>query len=264
MARIVCDDRLTSSLLVQSSWAFSAGARSKGVRPILLQILLHRWEWKNRAMPRTPSRHNIVMQRKITSKTSSCILLSVSARVLVLKRKIEISTQISITKVSALLCVDLRVCVEVSNTLNVHNYQLVSRAFKCKVTESLRPQDCCVNTGLWSVWVTYLHLLHAETTYLRCKAYVIVLHKARVRVVLDVLPLDVVLQVEKRFPWARGHFHNTHLHNVNLTWRDPNTPAYFLGVGEKGSTRNLQCNKTKKKKVPALEACGDYTPHPII
>lgn len=45
---------LTSSLLVPSSWALSEGDRSKGVRPMLLQILLHRWEWKNKAMPLTP------------------------------------------------------------------------------------------------------------------------------------------------------------------------------------------------------------------
>lgn len=49
--------KITSSLLVQSSCDFSAGERSKGVRPILLQILLHRWEWKNSAMPRTPGTH---------------------------------------------------------------------------------------------------------------------------------------------------------------------------------------------------------------
>jgi len=46
----------TSSLLVQSIWDFSGGARSKGVRPMLLQILLQRWEWKNKAMPRTPGK----------------------------------------------------------------------------------------------------------------------------------------------------------------------------------------------------------------
>lgn len=46
--------KITRSLLVQSSWDDSAEERSKGVRPMLLQILLHRWEWKNRAMPRTP------------------------------------------------------------------------------------------------------------------------------------------------------------------------------------------------------------------
>lgn len=51
---------LTSSLLVQSSWLFSAVERSKSVRPILLQILLHRWEWKNSAMPRTPVIHTQV------------------------------------------------------------------------------------------------------------------------------------------------------------------------------------------------------------
>lgn len=45
----------TSSLLVPSSWDLSAGERSKGVRPMTLQILLHRWEWKKRAMPRTPA-----------------------------------------------------------------------------------------------------------------------------------------------------------------------------------------------------------------
>lgn len=45
---------LTSSLLVPSSWTLSGGDRSKGVRPMLLQILLHRWEWKNKAMPLTP------------------------------------------------------------------------------------------------------------------------------------------------------------------------------------------------------------------
>lgn len=48
---------VTSSLLVPSSWDLSAGERSNGVRPMLLQILLHRWEWKNKAMPRTPGRH---------------------------------------------------------------------------------------------------------------------------------------------------------------------------------------------------------------
>lgn len=48
---------ITSSLLVPSSWDLSAGDRSNGVRPMLLQMVLHRWEWKNRAMPRTPGRH---------------------------------------------------------------------------------------------------------------------------------------------------------------------------------------------------------------
>lgn len=54
------------------------------------------------------------------------------------------------------------------------------------------------------------------TIYLGCKPYVIVPHKTRVWVVLCILPLNVVFQVKQRAPRATSHFHNTHLHDVNL------------------------------------------------
>lgn len=46
-------------------------------------------------------------------------------------------TEISISKVSPRLCVDLRVSVEISDSLDVHHDQLVARSLKREVTEGL-------------------------------------------------------------------------------------------------------------------------------
>lgn len=64
--------------------------------------------------------------------------------------------------------------------------------------------------------------------HLRREPDVVVSHKARVGVVLDVLALDVMFQVEERFTWSVAHLHHTHLHDVHL------------GFTERGTTWELQ------------------------
>lgn len=118
--------QITSSLLVQSSWDLSAGERSKGVRPMTLQILLHRWEWKKRAIPRTPATQ---------ARLRSASLATRGAREQGCRHGFR--TQVPIAEVSALLRVDLRVGVEVAHPLDVHHDQLVSRPLEGEVTEGL-------------------------------------------------------------------------------------------------------------------------------
>lgn len=112
---------LTSSLLVPSSWALSEGDRSKGVRPMLLQILLHRWEWKNKAMPLTPGGET--QPRHFTPLSPRCPQRS--------------PTQVPVSKVGPLLRVDLRVGVQVPHPLDVHHDQLVARPLEGEVAEGL-------------------------------------------------------------------------------------------------------------------------------
>ena len=70
------------------------------------------------------------MTSNLTSPGSLSICLIISCQR-------ERCTQISISEVSALVCVDLRVRVEVSDPLDVHHNQLVARPLKGEVTEGL-------------------------------------------------------------------------------------------------------------------------------
>lgn len=81
--------------------------------------------------------------------------------------------QVAVTILSASHCMYLRVSVQVANPLDVHDNQLVVGALECEVAK-----------GLWGV------------------AYMNILHEATVRVVLDVLAIDEVLQVVQRLVWS--------------------------------------------------------------
>lgn len=59
-----------------------------------------------------------------------------------------------------------------------------------------------------------------DVSHLWSEADVLVPHKARVGVVLDVLALDVMFQVEERFTWSLHHLHHAHLHDVHLRIRE--------------------------------------------
>lgn len=52
--------------------------------------------------------------------------------------------------------------------------------------------------------------------HLWSESNVIVLNKARVGVVFDVLALDVVFQMKERFTRSVSHLQHTHLHDVHL------------------------------------------------
>lgn len=107
---------------------------------------------------------------------------------------------------------DLRVGVQIPHPLDVHHDQLVARPLEGEVAEGLMGAQR---------WLAPLSRARAgaaakDATHLRGQADVVVPHKPRVRVVLDVLALDVMFQVEERFTWPACHLHHTHLHDVHL------------------------------------------------
>lgn len=98
--------------------------------------------------------------------------------------------QVAVTILSASHCMYLRVSVQVPNPLDVHDNQLVVGALECEVAK-----------GLWGV------------------AYMNILHEATVRVVLDVLAIDEVLQMVQWLVWSILELKDGYLEHVNLLGR---------------------------------------------
>lgn len=84
-------------------------------------------------------------------------------------------------------CVDLRICIQISNTLNVNHNQLMPGTLKRKVTESLRS-------------------LSAE----------VIVYKTTVRVILDVAAVNEMLNMEEWIVFALNKLVHSHHKNVNF------------------------------------------------
>lgn len=83
------------------------------------------------------------------------------------KQKKDTPTQIRLSVFVSFCCMDLRVCVQVTNPLHINNNHLVPRSFKRKVTESLKRHKKLpyYNCPTKIRWIKITSLIRQRSTY---------------------------------------------------------------------------------------------------
>lgn len=193
---------------MQSSWDLSAGERSKGVRPILLQILLHRWEWKKSAMPRTPGTQDGAPWT-ISGQTSHSQLFD--------NIKWEVYLNFHLQSRSPSLCGSEGRC---RDPRLLGCLPRSAGGPSARRRSDWRPDGCKQVSVIKPLLAEHALTPKDDVTHLWSESDVVVPHETWVGVVFDVLALDVMFQVEERFAWPVGQLHHIHLHNVHLRTRN--------------------------------------------